>query len=221
MTPSSNKIAHLFSSRAYPADIPPPARDRGETIVIGIDSGADYLYHHRIEPDLIIGDMDSIDPRVLDAYEGRDIILRHPARKDRTDTEIAIDWCAENHVRKIFLYNHLSGRYDHAVGMIAQLYRARDADMEICLTSGAQTVQLLKENAVIATAKGRTLSLLALTERVTGIFLRDDEFEYPLTDGVLLRSQCRGISNVAMKDRVSISFDKGDLLVVETSVDTW
>ncbi len=78
-----------------------PAADRShvppDALIIAADGGADYCRELDLVPDVIIGDMDSIgcDPATTADFQDAEII-RHPARKDATDLELAIrlavDW---------------------------------------------------------------------------------------------------------------------------------
>ena len=36
-----------------------------EAYIIAVDKGLEYLYNHKIEPQYIVGDFDSIDPKVI------------------------------------------------------------------------------------------------------------------------------------------------------------
>ena len=65
----------------------------GNCLIICCDGGARYFQYLRIKPDVIIGDMDSIDPALLASYSTSGIkIIKYPAKKDFTDTELALDY---------------------------------------------------------------------------------------------------------------------------------
>ena len=69
-----------------------------------------------------------------------------------------------------------------------------------------------KEYSFIKEA-GKTVSLLALTPKVTGIILSG--FLYPLEKGTLKMGESRGISNVIIKNRAGIKIEKGKLLIIK------
>ena len=57
--------------------------------VIGVDSGAEYLYKLFLIPNLIIGDLDSINKKTLErAEKDKAQILSYERSKDKTDFEL-------------------------------------------------------------------------------------------------------------------------------------
>src|SRR5690606_28039069 len=64
----------------------------GSDLVICADSGIEHAFNMGIMPDLLVGDMDSINHDTLEKANKLGI-ARHnfPAEKDSTDTELALD----------------------------------------------------------------------------------------------------------------------------------
>ena len=60
--------------------------------IIGVDKGVEFLYRHKIEPEYIVGDFDSISEEVIRYYreETKIPIREYNPVKDASDTEIAI-----------------------------------------------------------------------------------------------------------------------------------
>jgi thiamine pyrophosphokinase len=86
--------------------------EHGTPLVAAADSGLSAAEAAGIEPDWIIGDMDSVDAGRLAAY-GPDRILRYPADKDYTDTELAVSLLREKGCRRIWIAGGGGGRIDH------------------------------------------------------------------------------------------------------------
>jgi thiamine pyrophosphokinase len=89
----------------------------GTPLVAAADSGLFSAEAAGIKPDWIIGDMDSIGRRDsacsrLAAYRPEQI-LRYPADKDYTDTELAVSLLREKGCRRIWIAGGGGGRIDH------------------------------------------------------------------------------------------------------------
>ena len=64
--------------------------------IIAADSGLRHLYAMDMKPDLLLGDMDSIAPEILERSRKDGLVPRvFPTHKDETDTEIALSIAGE------------------------------------------------------------------------------------------------------------------------------
>ena len=74
-------------------------------IVIGVDSGLDFLYQNEIVPTHIVGDFDSVNQEVISYYkeEANIPILEFNPVKDATDTEIAVRLAIELGVKELWI----------------------------------------------------------------------------------------------------------------------
>ena len=60
--------------------------------VICADDGLVHAQSLGLTPDRVVGDFDSVDPALLSRYRDSNAVLEaYPVRKDRTDTQIAVD----------------------------------------------------------------------------------------------------------------------------------
>lgn len=92
-------------------------------LVCAADSGLDLLHAWGVEPDLIVGDMDSLArPELLTAYPKAEI-LRFPRGKDESDTEIGLRILRERGADRIVLAGGGGGRLDHLLAIRAQFER--------------------------------------------------------------------------------------------------
>ncbi len=196
-----------------------PAADRRHAqscdLVIAADGGAGYCHTLDLHPDIIIGDMDSIDPdpaRVA-AFKETEII-RHPPRKDATDLELAIRLALERGAGSIVILGALGGRWDMSIGNLFLLALPELKEVPVKLIDGRQEIVLLtgKQTAVFSGKPGDTLSLIPAGEDATGITLK--ELEYPLVNATLSYGSSRGISNVLLDTKASVSLESGTLICV-------
>lgn len=84
-------------------------------LIIAADSGYDTAVQHGLAADILIGDMDSI----LVNPENPITVLRYPADKDHTDTELALDYIKNryNPVETVLIGGG-EGRLDHTLSVI-------------------------------------------------------------------------------------------------------
>ena len=185
----------------------------GHDLLICCDSGARHLAAAGVTPDVLVGDMDSIESLRLADYVRKGVrIIQHPADKDFTDTALALDYAVGLHPERIHIWGALGGRMDHALANLFLLLKGKEAGIKICLLDEFCEAFIPGQEVNFENAVGCVVSLLALSPQVEGITLRG--FAYPLTDGALTLSESRGISNVISANRASVHVRSGSLLVV-------
>lgn len=95
----------------------------GFDVILAADSGMDFLYRTQILPDIIVGDFDSVEPKVLDFFREKeqiDICVLNPV-KDDTDTEFAIREAIRRGATDITIIGGTGTRLDHVLGNISLL----------------------------------------------------------------------------------------------------
>lgn len=186
----------------------------GYNWVVCADGGANKAHSMGIVPQVVVGDLDSISPKVRQDFEDKKVAFRiHPPAKDETDLELALRMLVEEGCNQIDLIGALGGRIDHELGNIFLLVELARQGVEGRILDERQTLQVLLHSKTFFTKIGALVSLIPLTPEVTNITL--EGLEYPLKEETLTMGFARGVSNVALEERVSISFEQGILLVVE------
>jgi thiamine pyrophosphokinase len=184
-------------------------------IVIAADGGAQYCIQLGITPDVLIGDFDSIDAEVLaECQRAGTQIIQHPARKDFTDLELALQYARSIEVGEILVLGALGARWDQTLANL--LIAAADSfrDVKIRLIDGEQEILLIRERMAhnIHGHPGDIVSLIPLNDRVQGVSTIG--LEYALQDEPLLFGGTRGVSNVLTDKSATITIRKGTLLCV-------
>ena len=188
-------------------------KEMEDVLIICCDGGARHFQNSAIKPDVIIGDMDSIDPAQLADYSaGETEIIKLPPDKDFSDTELALDYALNLKPQEIFIWCALGGRIDHTLANVFLICKGTEKGIRTSLVDEYCEAFVLDKKASFINDKGKTVSLLALTPEVTGINLAG--FLYPLENGTLKMGESRGLSNVINEARAVISAAKGKLLVV-------
>ncbi len=182
-------------------------------LVICADGGASNALALGMQPQIVIGDLDSLDGNLkaqLDA-EGCQI-LTHPARKDETDLELALRYAIDRGVDEILILGALGSRIDQTLANVLLLTLPEMRSVKIRILDGRQEVFLIRNEALVEGQVGDTLSLLPLTEQVTGIYT--EGLEYPLENDTLYLGPSRGISNVLTSSQARVRIGQGLLLAV-------
>ncbi|MDD4507527.1 MAG: thiamine diphosphokinase [Eubacteriaceae bacterium] len=185
----------------------------GERRVIAADKGAEMVARLGLKPDLLVGDFDSVDLRILKKMAGAGVpIQRHPVRKNQTDTELAIALAMKEKPQKVILFGATGTRMDHVLASIHSLYPLLEAGIPAALVDEYNTLSLLKGTRQLELPSGTTLSILAYTDTVRGVTLSG--FEYPLKDVTLSHAGAGWtVSNVTTPPPQMITVQEGILLV--------
>ncbi|MBN1219950.1 MAG: thiamine diphosphokinase [Anaerolineae bacterium] len=174
-----------------------------------------------LTPEAIIGDLDSVSPEVVAEMQiGRVKIHHHPARKDQTDLELALQLAITQEPDEILLLTALGGRLDQMLANILLLTRPEFASVRLALADGPYWATLLRSNQSI-TIRGRsgdTLSLIPLTPTVNQVSLTG--VEWPLADAVLSLGSTLTISNTLAAEQADLRVGEGLVLVVHFEQDS-
>ena len=113
--------------------------------IIAADSGMEFLYKYGKKPDMIVGDFDSVDPAVLEAYRKMDGIECKVLRpeKDDTDTESAVQTAAELGAEEIHIVGGTGSRLDHMLANVYLLGLLREEGISAYLVDAHNRVQVI------------------------------------------------------------------------------
>ena len=164
-----------------------------EDYVIAVDGGLSYCGILNVEPDLIIGDFDSMSEQEKLAVEQLqqtvpEKICRLPECKDDTDMLAAIKRGLELGYTDFRIYAATGGRFDRT-GMVLVLQN--------------EAVHFRKE------LEG-TMSLFALTKEAKGVNIRG--MKYSLENAVITNDFPIGISNEFLGEEAEVSVEDGELV---------
>lgn len=181
--------------------------------IIAADGGAHTLATAHITPHLLIGDLDSLTPALVEQLAQQHVEIRRYARdKDETDLELALLAAVAAGATDIDLFCVLGGRWDHTFATIAMLTLPLLATRNVRIFADQQTLCIVRDTLDLPGDIGDVLSLLPLTPTVTGITTTG--LAYPLHDATLRFEHSRGVSNVITHTKPTISIKHGILLVV-------
>lgn len=183
-----------------------------DDFIICADKGANNAARIGVWPDVLIGDFDSIEPSLFEEFKNAGVkIVSHPAEKDETDTQLALDYAIPLKPKEIILTGALGKRPDHSLANIFLLLRADEAGIKCSIADSRGEIYLVGKSLTIKGCPGDLVTLLPLG-KAEGVNLSG--FKYPLRNGVLdYRNPSLGVSNELAEDEGHISVDKGVVLV--------
>lgn len=197
----------VFAAGAGTAGISPAAT------IIAADAGAEAALALGLHVDIAVGDFDSLSPDALERLEQDGArIERHPAAKDATDLELALDEAVALAPTRVLVVGGSAGRLDHLLGILVLLGARKYAGAEVDARLGAATVHVLRGERTIAGTPGETVSLFALHGPAVGV--RTGGLVYPLAGETLDAGTSRGCSNAFAEATATIAVESGVVLAV-------
>lgn len=182
------------------------------SFVIAADSGLAHAYRLNLAVDLLVGDLDSVAPAALARARRAGVAIdEHPAAKDKTDLELALDHALGRGGHVIVLAAS-GGRRDHELANLLLLASSSYRSLVIDAWLGAATVSVVHSRRVFAWAVGDTVTLLAAGGAAEGV--TTSGLAFPLVGERLAPGSSRGVSNVVEVPECEIAVSSGTLLVV-------
>lgn len=181
---------------------------RNEWCVVAADSGVDLLSKLEIEPDAIVGDMDSISDAGKIHEFPRATVERYPREKDYTDTEIAYRYLRAAGVRDITILGGGGGRLDHLLGIVSLFDRE---DHPTRWLTHREEVFSIDNEIVVECGVGETISLLPVG--LNRCRMKSEGLKWPL-DGIVWKKGDIGISNESTDRRCRVKMIEGRLILV-------
>jgi thiamine pyrophosphokinase len=182
--------------------------------VIAADSGLAAAAVLGLEVDLVVGDLDSVEPTDLAAAISAGVpIDRYPAAKDRTDLAIALDAAMAFAPARVLAIGGAGGRLDHLLGNAQVLAAEAYRDLRITAHVGRATITVVRDHAELVGAPDELVSLLPVHGSAVGV--STDGLRFPLHGEDLPAGTTRGISNQFVGDRARVRVTHGVVLAVQ------
>jgi len=197
-------------------DAPPAGRAvPPHTAVIAADGGLDHVYALGLAVDLLVGDLDSVSAAALARARAEGVTIdHHPAAKDETDLELALDHVCARGMDRVLVLGAGGGRLDHALGNLLLLASERYASIELDAWIGGATVSVVRLRRRFSLRAGDMVSLFAVGGPAFGVTTHG--LEYPLRHEMLSPGSSRGISNVVLDGPIMVEVADGVLLAVQS-----
>lgn len=186
-----------------------------ERYIIAADSGCDVLFKYKLKPDLIMGDLDSIDEYVLKEYLNNGIELtKFPSHKDYSDTELSVMEAIKRGADDITILGATGGRTDHLLANLNLLYLMNQKGINGRISDENNEIYLIESPAEIEGKIGEYFSIFSLGKDVKEITLTN--CKYPLDKYHLNPRDSLILSNEFSEGNLKIKFDGGPLIFIKS-----
>lgn len=200
--------------------------DGDDAFYIAVDGGLCHFKEHNMEPDLIIGDFDSVtksmrEQLVMERKKNSEKIVVLAPEKDDTDMLAALKIGLEKGFREFILYGATGGRLEHSFANIQCLLYLKEHGANGTIIDEKSLIFILKDEELIldideidsiGEQRKVYLSIFAMGKKTTGVNIQG--MKYNLKDTVITNDFPIGISNEFIGEKAIVSVKEGELLVV-------
>lgn len=197
--------------------------------IICADGGTRHALALGLQPNLIIGDMDSTERDQLQKLQAADVPIELFSRnKNETDLELAINHAIDLNPDQIIIIGALGGRLDQTLGNIALLTDIRLSTLRqsshrpdapsggqafnVRLDDGVEEIFVCRDQVQVHGTSGDLVSLIPWQGPATEV--QTENLKWTLKSETLYPDKTRGISNEMLGETASVSVGSGLLLVV-------
>ncbi len=182
---------------------------RNYDIVACADGGANIAYRFRIQPDFIIGDLDSIDKNAMNFFQSRGTEIIYDPDQNSTDIEKSVKFLVHKGCKSIDIVSAIGSRIDHNLGNLSVLVNYHKK-VNLRMIDERSEIFFVTEKVSFKANKGDIISLIPLGRKV--FVLKTVGLKFKLKNENLTFGG-RGVSNVAVGSKVTIHIGKGGLFV--------
>ncbi|MDD6645352.1 MAG: thiamine diphosphokinase [Oscillospiraceae bacterium] len=180
-----------------------------DDFIVCADSGYTFARKAGLNPDLIIGDFDSLEEELPKDTE----VVKLNTVKDDTDTEHCVMECIRRGYKDFLLLGSVGGRTDHTFANIAILSFLSEYNYHGVARNNGEEIQILKEGTYnMHGKKGLTFSVFPYGCESVNVTYKGAQ--YPLDRYTLTYNVSRGISNVFSDENAEIVVNRGRAILL-------
>ncbi|MCR4671636.1 MAG: thiamine diphosphokinase [Lachnospiraceae bacterium] len=180
--------------------------------IIACDKGYEYALKMGAEPDLVIGDFDSLSAETVPKGT-----IRLPREKDVTDTFAGVSRALDMGFEEIVICCALGKRADHELANYQTAAYAAGNGARVRIDSGDNAIYFLPPGVIrIPKQEGWALSVLSFTDKCEGVTISGTK--YKLESAVLTNTFPLGTSNEWESPEAVISHESGILTVIRAKL---
>lgn len=180
--------------------------------IICADSGYDIAIEAEINPDLVIGDFDSVKGFVQNVEK-----ITLPVEKDVTDCLAAYNEGVKRGFTDFLLLGGTGGRFEHTFANISVMANASKDGNKFKIIDDKHIFYAITDSCLkIPYLPNKQISVFAFGDKAYGV--TEKGFHYSIENYTLNPFNPIGISNDIVSDFGEISVEQGTLIVIETQM---
>jgi len=179
--------------------------------VVAADAGVDHARAAGLTVSLAVGDFDSISAEGA-ASLGVVEVERHPAEKDATDLELALDAALAFDPRRVLVLSGAGPRLDHLLVELGLIAAPRLAAVEVDAVFDSTHVHVVRSERRLTGEVGELVSLVPMHGPAVGS--TTEGRVCPLRGETLEAGSSRGTSNVFAEPEARVLLEQGVLLAI-------
>jgi len=173
--------------------------------IIAVDSGIEHLLNLSLNPNTLIGDLDSISKKSLDEVKKNGVkILAFNSNKDQTDFELALNYLEEAEKSKVYIIGGESGEIDHLISIFL-LIPSKSFFENIIWLYGDKRI-IFRQKIELNIKKLTKFSIIPLSDLTN---LSIDGAEWNLDNKDIQFGETLTLRNSTNEEQLNIRCDKG------------
>ena len=173
--------------------------------IIAVDSGVEHLFKLSLDPNTLIGDLDSISEKSLDKVKKNGVdIIAFNSNKDQTDFELALNYLEGVDKSIIYIIGGESGEIDHLLSIFL-LIPSKSFFENIIWVYGDKKI-IFRQKLKLNVKKMSKFSIIPLSDLSN---LSIDGAEWNLENKNIQFGETTTLRNVANKDEINVNCDTG------------
>ena len=173
--------------------------------IIAVDSGVEHLFKLSLDPNTLVGDLDSISKNSFDKVKKNGVdVIAFNSNKDQTDFELALNYLegVENSI--IYIIGGESGEIDHLLSIFL-LIPSKSFFENIIWVYGDKKI-IFRQKLKLNVKKMSKFSIIPLSDLSN---LSIDGAEWNLENKNIQFGETTTLRNVANKDEINVNCDTG------------
>lgn len=185
-----------------------------DRFIIVADGGARLLKKYDFQANLLLGDLDSIGDEALSYVEKNGIeIKKFPAKKDFTDTELALSYLVDEGYKDIIILGALGTRLDHELANLLNLKKLYKNGIRAKIEDDYNEVIYVEEGSYdFEKTNKKYFSLISASDKLNfstkGLYYEVENLV------IYFNNPSRAVSNEMISNKATIKINYGSAFII-------